>query len=145
MVNVLVDKLSYYAILDNNVLVEGYDGFMVEETLDGINYVLYKDIIDNKENDRRFILPRNSFKNFLSLSRRYENFFEKQKFLFNLLVRVEKMLISRNEENLHEICNEVYSVPDNYIHFVAMNMTKGNFFSIAKEKILNSQNLLELN
>jgi hypothetical protein len=145
MINVIVDKLRYCAVFDNDVLVEGYQGYRVEENIEGIKFVIYKEIVEEQENERRFVLPDNTLDSFMKLSDKYVNFFEKQKFLFKMLVNVEQTLQYKNEDNLRAVCNELYSIPANYVHFVAMNMTKGQFFSLARERILNYQNSLELN
>jgi len=76
---------------------------------------------------------------FIKLQRTYQDYFKKQKFLFQALVEVEE-LIEKNERELKSACNNVYS--KYYLHFVAIRMTDFQFYSIAEEKILNGKSTL---
>ena len=40
--NIVYDNLSYYMICDNDVIVEGYEGFIIQESKDGRYYVVLK-------------------------------------------------------------------------------------------------------
>lgn len=136
---VVYDCLSYFAEYADDVILEGYDGFRIEERGDKY-YVVYKEIRGDKEIERRFLLSDSQLNLFMQLQQTYQDFFQRQKFLFNILVQLEQKLLfeEKTEENIELFCSELYNSPENYIHFVAMNMTLPQFCAVAKERILFS-------
>lgn len=141
---VIYDSLSYFVeYSENNTFIEGYDGFkIIEIKKDNKCYVIYKEFRGNAETEKRFYLPTESIDEFLRLYKTCRDYFEKQKFLFSMLVEAEKRLTYRTEEELKNVCDDIYYVPKNYLRFVALAMNNSEFFNLAKEKILNKSNIL---
>lgn len=137
MANVVYDNLVYVVSYENEVLVEGYNGFRLEENSEGTCFVIYKEIVDGRDVERRFVLPDDSVDNFIGMAKKFTDFFERQKRLFGLMIEAERLLDKKEEEVLRAVCNGIYQVPENYVGFVAMNLTKTQFFSYAKERILS--------
>lgn len=131
--NIVYDNLSYYMICDNDVIVEGYEGFIIQESEDGRYYVVYKEINDNGENLKKYVLPDNNLNMFFTLKEKFKNFFVQQEVLNELVEQVKYE--SKEEESLKEACDRVYSLPENYIKFVAMNITKNQFHQYTKERL----------
>lgn len=138
MQNVVYDTLHYYMTCDNGVIIEGYDGYIITENKSGKYFVTYKEVTKNGDIEKRYVIPNNEIETFMKLEEKYKNFFEKQKFLEKMFNEVLKQVKEYNEDSIKEICNEVYSIPDNYINFIAINVTKNEFFLFVKNRLDNN-------
>ena len=99
-------------------------------------YVIYKNIEGGREVQRKYVLPNNNLNTFFKLAKRFKNFFIKQEALNNMMNQVVILLDDRNDElKIKEVCDSVYSLPENYIKFVAMDITKQKFYYYVKERI----------
>lgn len=138
MSNVVYDCLNYTAVVEGDVFVENYEGFLVEENQLGDTYfVVYKEIQKDNDVERKYAIDANDFSTFMDLTKRYENIFEKQKFLHRSLKQMEQInkAINVSSDALKNLCDSFYEKPENYIHFVAMNMVKSKYFLMAKEQL----------
>ena len=136
--NIVYDSLNYYMTYDSDVIVEGFDGYRILED-NGKLFVIYKEIDDRGEVQKKFVLPGNNLDTFIMLEKKYRDFFIKQKILNKMVEKVAQIQGER-DEFLKEACDEIYSKPENYIKFVAMNMTKNQFFHFVKERISSYKN-----
>lgn len=132
---IVYDTIEYFCAFENGIFREGYEGFRVEEATDGTKFVVYREIHDDGMQERRFVLPPISVEDFIELEKRYSNFIEKQHFLLESSVKVEALWREDWTKELKEITDEYYERPDNYVHFVAMNMSKSQFYFFVQERL----------
>ena len=135
MRQIVFDTLKYVVDYDNDVLVEGYDGFRIEESYGGKqNFVVYKKMNGDYEQTRRFVLPdtNESLGEFFKLKDNYDDYFKEH----DLLMAMTKEVLESydGETELKDICDNYYEMPDNYIFFVVLNVTKTQFFYFVKER-----------
>ncbi|HOA81619.1 MAG TPA: hypothetical protein PKK61_11245 [Defluviitaleaceae bacterium] len=139
---IVFDNLRYYITCDNSgVIEEGYEGFLiVQEPQEGKDeyLVIYKQIEGDREIQKRYRILPNDLEAFFMLKKKFKNFFAKQETLNSLIEQIRNSRSNEElmeEERLKEICDEIYSLPENYVKFVAMNMTKNQFYNYVKERI----------
>jgi hypothetical protein len=132
---VVYDTLRYFCTFEEGVFREGYDGFRIEESDDGREFVVYMELNDQPQ-EKRFILPESFTPYFMELERRYRtDFLAKQRYLFDAVVEIERLWQESSNRDLREITDLFYMEPINYVHFVAMNMTKSQFYFYAQSRI----------
>lgn len=130
------DTLSYFAYYHQGIFMEGYDGYRIIEEANGVRFLIYKEIYNTNEVERRFIIPDYiKTEELIKLKEKFDSLFERQKFLFKAVAEVEKKMNTWTEEELKALCEEYYVVPSNYVSFICLNFTKSQFFNYAAEKL----------
>lgn len=137
--HIVYDNLRYFMTYDNenDILTEGYDGFKIQE-VKGKYFVIYKEINRRGEEvKKRYVLPDNDLETFFALEKKYKDFFTKQQCLDKMVQMVSEAVEVEESCNksLKRICDETYSLPENYIKFVAMNITKNQFYRFVKNRL----------
>ena len=66
--NIVYDSLNYYMTYDSDVIVEGFDGYRILEN-NGKLFVIYKEIDDRGEKQKKFALQYNNLDTFVMLEK----------------------------------------------------------------------------
>lgn len=119
---VLYDCMQYVFVADHDgsYVHEGFEGYIIKEAPSGSEiFVVYNFLYNGEVRNRSYVLPEDKLNEFRKLHERYRNYFVRDAALDQFAEQVEPTV---------EACNAFYERPENYIHFVAMDMVKSDFY-----------------